>query len=454
MAVYHGFVTFSESVEYLSSLEAFGWRLDLSRMEALCERLEHPERAFKVVHVAGTNGKGSTTAMIAGILSASGHRTGSYFSPYVFNVRERVMLAEPNGQPEMIPEADFARLMTELRPHVEAVAGDESIGHPTEFEVKTALAFLYFRDREVDWAVLEVGLGGRLDATNVVRPEVCVITSIGMDHMERLGNTLEEIAGEKAGIIKPGAAVVTGAVEPALGVIRKTYEERGGAEWGAALPVSEDSSVAGMLCTKTGQETVALGAFPGLPGPHQETNALLATLTANVLIGRGFKIPYEAVLSGIEQASLPGRFQIVHTSPTIILDGAHNPDGAQALAETLRRKYPGKPITFVLGMMGRHSIEGVMAALAPLAGRIIATQPADERRLPVERVVEEAAKHGFDAPIIAPPMEALRRALREAAPEDVIVVTGSFYVVGEIDVDAISPSPPPTRPANPPSRGG
>lgn len=432
-------MTFSASVEYLTSLEAFGWRLDLSRMEALCERLGHPERAFKVVHVAGTNGKGSTTAMIASILAAAGYRTGSYFSPYVFNVRERVMLAQPLGRPEMIPEADFARLMTELRPHVEAVAADESIGHPTEFEVKTALAFLYFRDQHVDWAVLEVGLGGRLDATNVVQPAVCVITNIGLDHMERLGNTLEEIAGEKAGIIKPGAAVVTAAEEPALGVIRKVYEERGGAEWGQVWH-EPGRGKHGVLRSAHGEEHFHfhVGAL-GLP-LYQQMNAALAELAALALRARGTNIPRGAIDGGIRTASLPGRFQVAREDPTVILDGAHNPDGALALAETLRRRYPGKPVTLVLGMMGRHSIEGVMDALAPVAARIIATQPADERRLPAERVAEEAAKHGFDAPAVTPPMEALRVALSEAGPGDVIVVTGSFYVVGEIDVEAVAGS--------------
>jgi dihydrofolate synthase/folylpolyglutamate synthase len=427
---------FQQAVEYLTGLQAFGWRLDLSRMEALCARLGHPERAFKVVHVAGTNGKGSTTAMIAAILAAAGYRTGSYFSPYVFNVRERVMLAQPHKSPAMIPEADFARLMTELRPHVEAVAADETIGHPTEFEVKTALAFLYFREQQVDWAVMEVGLGGRLDATNVVEPEVCAITNIGMDHMERLGNTLEEIAGEKAGIIKPGAAVVTAATEPALGVIRKTYEERGGAEWGRTWQ-EPGRGLHGVLDTSHGPERFHfhVGAL-GLP-LYQQMNAALAELTAAALRARGTTVPREATDQGVRTACLPGRFQTVCENPTVILDGAHNADGAAALAASLRRTYGDRPITLVLGMMGRHSIEGVMAALAPVAGRIIATQPNDERRLPAERVVEEAAKHGFEAPLVTPPMEALRRALSEAAPEEVIVVTGSFYVVGEIDIAAL-----------------
>ena len=173
---------FTEAVGYLASLRAFGWRLDLSRMEAMCERLDNPERAFRVVHVAGTNGKGSVTALVASVLAHAGYRVGSYFSPYVFNVRERVLLAEPGESPSMIPEDDFARFMTVLREHVEAVAQDESIGSPTEFEVKTALALLFFRECGVDWAVMEVGLGGRLDATNVVTPEVAVITNIGLDH--------------------------------------------------------------------------------------------------------------------------------------------------------------------------------------------------------------------------------------------------------------------------------
>jgi dihydrofolate synthase/folylpolyglutamate synthase len=328
--------------------------------------------------------------------------------------------------------------MTELKPHVAAVAEDETIGHPTEFEVKTALALLYFREQKVDWAVLEVGLGGRLDATNVVQPEVAVITNIGLDHTERLGNTLEEIAGEKAGIIKTGAAVVTAAREPALGVIRVVYEARGGAEWGRVEASADPATAHAAWLEREGERgAIALKAASGLAGDYQNENAAVAELTAITLRCRGFAVPREAIQEGIATASLPGRFQVLREYPTVILDGAHNADGAHALAETLRRRYPGRHVTLVLGMMGRHSIEGVMDALAPVARRIIATQPSNERRMPAERVAGEAAKHGFEAPIATPPMEALRRTLDEAAPEDVVVVTGSFYVVGEIDVEML-----------------
>ena len=431
-------MNYQEAVDYLSSLQAFGWRLDLSRMEALCARLEHPERAFKVVHVAGTNGKGSTTAMIAAILAHAGYRTGSYFSPYVFNLRERVMLAEPHGAPRMISEDDFARLMTDLRPHVEAVAEDESLGQPTEFEVKTMLAFLYFREQRVEWAVLETGLGGRLDATNVVQPEVCVITNVGLDHTERLGNTIEEIAGEKAGIVKPNAAVVTAATEPALSVIRAAWEKRGAAEWGTITAPDLDATVwCGTLRLIDGEETFRLESPALRPVAYQHPNAALAELAARALQRRGVTIPEPAIALGIERASLPGRFQMVRDNPTVILDGAHNREGAEALATSLRGRFGSRPVRLVIGMMGRHSVEGVVRELAPLATSIIATQPTDERHMPAGKVADEARTHGFEAPVVTPPMEALRRALSEADPDDVIVVTGSFYTVGEIDVDAV-----------------
>jgi len=440
---YNAFVTFPEAVQFFSSLHAFGWRLDLSRMEALCKRMGHPEHAFKVVHVAGTNGKGSTTAMIAAILAHAGYRTGSYYSPYVFNVRERVMLAEPHGAPRMIPEEAFARILTDLKPHVEAVAADESLGQPTEFEVKTMLAFLYFREAKVDWAVLEVGLGGRLDATNVVRPEVCVITNIGLDHTERLGNTLEEIAGEKAGIIKPGAAVVTAATEPALGVIRKAYEERGAAEWGQIIPADDanDGWPSYYHCIlENGGKTVGVDAIltPSLPGPAQQANATLAALAAQVLHVRGELIPDSAIDKGLAAAFMPGRFQIVRENPAVILDGAHNREAAAALMSGLLARYPGRPLTLVIGMMGRHAVDGVMRELAPYAAKVIATQPGNTRAMPAEAVAAEASKYGFDAPVVKPPMGALRSAMAEAKPDGVIVVTGSFYVVGEIDADRIS----------------
>lgn len=412
-------------------------------MEALCERTGHPERAFKSVHVAGTNGKGSTTAMIAAILAHAGYKVGSYFSPYVFNVRERVMLAEPRGKPQMIPEEAFARILTDLVPHVDAVAADETLGQPTEFEVKTMLGFLYFRETNVDWAVLEVGLGGRLDATNVVQPEVCVITNIGMDHTERLGNTLEAIAGEKAGIIKPGAAVVTAAAEPALGVIRKTYEVRGAAEWGQIIPA--DDAHGGWpsyyhCILEKGGKTTAVDAMltPSLPGPAQQANATLAALAAHILYVRGEAIPDSAIDAGLAAAFMPGRFQVVHENPTVILDGAHNAEAAAALMSGLLERYPGRSLTLVVGMMGRHAVDGVMHELAPYAEKVIATQPGNERALPAESVADEVRKYGHEAPIVTPPMEALRSALSGAKTDDVIVVTGSFYTVGEIDVDRIS----------------
>jgi dihydrofolate synthase/folylpolyglutamate synthase len=429
-------MTYREAVEYLTTLHAFGWRLDLSRMEALCERLDHPERAFRVVHVAGTNGKGSTTAMIASILAHAGYRVGSYFSPYVFNLRERVMLAEPGRPPEMIPEDDFARLMTVLRPHVEAVAADETIGHPTEFEVKTAIAFLYFRERKVDWAVLEVGLGGRLDATNVVpSPDVCVITNIGLDHTERLGDTLEKIAGEKAGIIKRGAAVVTAAEEPALSVIRRTSDERG------ASGFVRISSPFPALPTSVASDRDSSGeGGQGVRDPrasYQQLNAALAEAAAHALRLRGVPIPDEAIARGIASAWLPGRFQMVREKPVVILDGAHNREAAEALAASLRSRFGGRQMLFVIGQMGRHAAEGLVAELAPLAGVIIATQPTQGGGHPAEHIAGIAEGLGVRTEVVIPPMEALRRALELATEDDVVVVTGSFYVVGEIDVAAL-----------------
>ncbi|HEY3413239.1 MAG TPA: folylpolyglutamate synthase/dihydrofolate synthase family protein [Armatimonadota bacterium] len=409
-------------------------------MQALCERLDHPERSFKSVHVAGTNGKGSTTAMIAAILAHSGYRVGSYFSPYVFNVRERVMLADPNQLPRMISEEAFSRILTDLKPHVDAVAADETLGQPTEFEVKTMLAFLYFREMAVDWAVLEVGLGGRLDATNVVQPEVCVITNIGLDHTERLGNTLEAIAGEKAGIIKRGAAVVTAAVEPALGVIRQAYEDKGGAEWGRIIPGDDANdgwpTYYHCILESNGKAQGVDALFtPALPGPAQQANATLAALATLALQMRGEAIPDDAIDAGLQSACLPGRFQIIRENPTVILDGAHNSEAAAALMSALLDRYPGRDLALVIGMMGRHAVDGVMHELAPYAAKIIATQPTNDRHLPAEAVVAEAARYGLDAPIVIPPMDALRTALTDAKEQDIIVVTGSFYLVGDIDVE-------------------
>lgn len=417
---------FQSAVHYLHSLGEFGWKLGLERFAALCARLGNPQESFRSVHIAGTNGKGSTTAMVASILKSAGYRVGSYYSPYVFDIRERVLL---NG--EMIPESDFARLVDFIRPHAEALAETEH-GHPTEFEFKTALAFLYFADRKVDFAVLEVGLGGRLDATNIVNPLVSAITNVAMDHMEHLGNSIAEIAAEKAGIIKQGGHLVTAVSDPeAFEVIRRTCAERDSVLWQVHV---EDGKVAvdRVLPGPSRITHYALRITPRLPGDFQRINAALAIGIAEALRTKGVEIPESAIRSGLETAFLPGRLENLREKPTLVLDGAHNPDAARNLAEALREWFDFDRLILVMGMVRGHSVEEVVGILAPLADRFIATSPRSERAIPATMVADAARSHCADVSVVEPVSEAVRRALESAGENDLILVTGSFYTIGEV----------------------
>jgi len=414
------------AVEYVHSLGEFGWKLGLERFAALCARLGNPQESFRSVHIAGTNGKGSTTAMVASILTSAGYRGGSYYSPYVFDIRERVLL---NG--EMIPQSDFARLVDFIRPHAEALAETEH-GHPTEFEFKTALAFLYFAEQKVDFAVLEVGLGGRLDATNIVNPLVSAITNVAMDHMEHLGNSIAEIAAEKAGIIKQGGHLVTAVSDPeAFDVIRRTCEERGSDLWWVHI---EDGmpAVDRVLPHASRITHHASLITPRLPGDFQRINAALAVGIAEALRTKGVEVPESAIRSGLETAFLPGRLETLREKPTLVLDGAHNPDAARNLAEALREWFKYDRLILVMGMVKGHSVEEVVEILAPLADSFIATAPKSERATPASEVADAARSHCPDVSVVEPVSEAVRRALESAGENDLILVTGSFYTIGEV----------------------
>jgi dihydrofolate synthase/folylpolyglutamate synthase len=416
-------MTFEESIEYLSGLGRYGWKLGLERIQALCAAFDHPERKFRSVHVGGSNGKGSTSTMIASILQESGFRTGLYLSPYVNTVRERVQV---NGG--MIPETEFARLMTRLRPVVEEIAGREGIGQPTEFEVKTMLGFLYFAEQACEFVVAEVGLGGRYDATNVLFPEVSVITNVTLDHTERLGNTVAAIAGEKSGIVKEETPCVTGATGDALKVIAQQCHDHDATIWRLGDEI---------LCEADG-ETFAVsvghhkhtGLRVRMKGEHQMSNAALAVGAIDQLIREHVPISETAIRDGLLAASLPGRFEIVREKPTLILDGAHNPAKAEALAKLLQAEYPGKRIHFVIGAVKGHDVQSSMSHLLPLAGKVIAAQP-QLRRVPAETIAEIAKESCDDVQIIHSVPDAVRAALDDAGEDDVVCVTGSFYVVGE-----------------------
>jgi dihydrofolate synthase/folylpolyglutamate synthase len=423
---------FDDALTYLQGRLRLGVKLGNERFFALLHRLGNPQESLRVVHIAGTKGKGSTSAMAASVLQAAGYKVGIYLSPYVYDVRERIQI---NGV--MISRAEFAELVTQIQPHIEALEQTE-LGATTEFELKTAVGLCYFAQHTVDYAVLEVGLGGRLDATNVVaRPLVTVITNIGLDHTELLGDTLGEIAGEKAGIVKPGVPCVTGVPMggEAWQVISQICSEKNA----PLLPVTMPQREPGGLTLTTPRRTLH-GITLRLEGAFQEINAA-AALTALDAIDSADRPQITDLIArqGLEEAWVPGRLEKVRDHPTVVLDVAHNEISALVLASALRDQHGAeiRRLTLVVGLSRNHAPEqflGPLAALHP--ARLIATQPAFRPR-PARDVAEAAEQYGFSNVEIVDGTvaDAVRAALSGSEPQDLICVTGSFYTVGELPPD-------------------
>ena len=420
---------YDDARAYLNGRLRLGTKLGNERFFALLDRLGSPQERLRVVHIAGTKGKGSTTAMAASVLSAAGYRVGQYLSPYVYDVRERIQI---NGA--LIPRADFARWVTKIAPHVEALEQTE-LGATTEFELKTAVGLCYFAEQAVDYAVLEVGLGGRLDATNVVRkPLVSVITNIGLDHTELLGDTLAAIAGEKAGIVKPGVPCVTGVPlgGEAWDVIARVCREND-APLQAVAPPKESADG---LTLSTPRRTLS-GLHLRLRGAFQELNAAAALSALDAITDpEGPTVTDEAARRGLETAWVPGRLEQVLERPTVVLDVAHNEISALALASALRDQHGAdtRRLILVVGLSQNHAPEPFLEPLTALhPARLIATQPAFRPR-PAEEVAEAAKALGFTSVEVvgSSVADAVHFALAQSEPDDLICVTGSFYTVGDL----------------------
>lgn len=393
-------MTYQEALRYIAGMQGRGWRLGLDRMSAFVDKLGLSEflgngKGPQFIHVGGTNGKGSVTAFVQAVLASAGFKTGGYFSPYVYDIRERVQL---NCCP--ISKADLADLVARMQPIADSFSKSE-YGEITEFEFKTALGFLYWAESHCEWVALEVGLGGKLDATNVVTPAVSVITSIGLDHTEILGTTEREIAGEKAGIIKAGRPVVVGDVSAeALEVIGEKAESVG----------------------------APLLHCPRGPEPIRDYNAKLASLAVGAA---GVEISPDVRKSALEGVKLPGRYQTHSYEGTLcILDGAHNPPAARVLAELLRRDFPGRRMVLLTGMLSGHEPAAFYESFEGLFSAVITTSIDFHRAIdPIELARQ--------IPSMAPICEshpdrsrAIARAIDLAGREGIIVISGSFYLVG------------------------
>jgi dihydrofolate synthase/folylpolyglutamate synthase len=429
-------MNYQEALEYIlrfadyERLPRSGVVWDLSRVERLLERLGNPQFAAKTVHVAGTKGKGSTAAMITSILREAGYRVGLYTSPHLLSYTERIRL---DGEP--ISEDEWIRLTEVVKPEVEAVNAERTYGELTTFEIYTAMAFVCFRDARADYQVVEVGLGGRLDATNVVRPLVCVMTSISYDHTEVLGNTLAKIAGEKAGIIKPGAVVVSSPQKPeAMEVIERACREKGVRLVKAGEDVRweiKEFSIDSQKFHLKGLSGEYDLQIP-LAGEHQVENAAAAVTAVELLAGLGAKITAENIADGLAKLKWYGRLQVLRREPWLVVDVAHNTDSMEKLVAALKKHFKYDKLTFILGFSSDKDIKGMMARASAMTDSIILTRTRSPRAVKPESLVEEFQKYGVTPETTNNIPEAIEMALAGAGKNDLICAAGSIFVIAEV----------------------
>jgi dihydrofolate synthase/folylpolyglutamate synthase len=404
--------------------------LDLSRMKRLLALLGEPLRRFRSVHIAGTKGKGSTAAMSEAILRAAGFRTGLYTSPHLHTFRERIRV---DGQ--LLSREEVVTLVEQCRPAIEAVEGI------TTFEIITALGFLHFAQQEVEWAILETGLGGRLDATNVVLPEITAITALSLDHTYLLGDTLALIAGEKAGIIKPGVPLVCAPqATEAMQVVEAVCRER----QAELILVGQDWSWERLTADLTGQTLYVREQTGGdhapvmyenlhIPflGRHQLLNTTMVVALMETLRRRGVEIPEAAIGEGLAQTRWPGRLEILRQRPFVVVDGAHNGDSARRLVAAMKELFPHRRLILVFGALTGHSVPDMLEALLPAADEVILTRTNRVRAVATSDLLREVHTRHREAERTETVTDALERALALAGPEDLICATGSLSVVGE-----------------------
>jgi dihydrofolate synthase/folylpolyglutamate synthase len=400
--------------------------LKVPRMRALLARVGSPQLAFPSILVAGTKGKGSTAAFIAEGLRAAGYRTGRYTQPHLIDWRERSWVDGREVEPE-----EVARLAERIRPEVEKLdQGSAELGGLTTYEVGTALTLCHFAEQAVDIAVLEIGIGGRLDALNAVDPILSAITSISFDHTDVLGNSLGEIATEKAGILRSGRLAIVAPQQPeAEAAIRRVAMEQGahlqmvGRDWRW-----EEGPEAGTT-TISGPYGTLEGLKIGLLGDHQRDNATAAVAALQLLRERGFRVGDEAIRRGLAELKWPGRVQRLQESPTVVADAAHNDDSVRRLLDTVHKEFSYARLILLFGASGDKNVAGMAGLLGPEASRVVVTSSGHRRAADVERLAAEFAPYG-DVMMEADPEAAIEAAIGMAAPEDLVLVTGSVFLAG------------------------
>lgn len=434
-----------DALEWIHSLGRFGIKPGLERVLALLEMLGNPQQRIHFVHIGGTNGKGSTAAMLASMLRTAGYRIGLYTSPYLLSFTNRMAV---NGAD--IDHRDLVNLVDRIRPMVETISKDPDLGDMTEFEVVTVLALTFFAEQKVDLVILEVGLGGRLDATNVVTPLLSIITNISLEHTEILGSTIEAIATEKAGIIKRKRPLLTAAEdERALSVFEarcalleapmtRIYPapgDPGGLTTAVPVAVLQKITAAGQTFSYKGFSKQLEDLFIPLRGLYQLNNAATALAALEMLGKNGFTVSENDLRDGLANTVWPGRLELLRREPLLIMDGAHNPASMEKLAEAMPSYFSYRRLILVIGMLADKDTAAMLGSILPLADSVIFTKPLLPRAADPDHIARFAADH-FSLKnnylVVHDHGEALDRALDMASPEDAILVTGSLYTVSDI----------------------
>lgn len=417
---------YQKARSYIDEAHRFGGEIGLEVITDFLERLGNPQDALRFIHIAGTNGKGSVGAYLEAVLKEAGYRTGRFISPTLYEYRERIQI---NG--EYITEEDFGDLMDMVVPVMEEMER-EGKPLPSPFEIETALSFLYYKEKECDLVLLECGMGGRTDATNVIKnTELAVITSISMDHMEYLGNSLGEIATQKAGIIKPGATVVTCQQHPeAEAAIKKACLTNHNL---LAIGRVTDARI---LESDLEHQIFVWGGRKitiHLAGSHQLENGVLALAGVQALIDRGYQISEQQIQDGFEKARWSGRFTVLRKNPYVVVDGAHNPDAARKLKTSIEMYFPGKRLIFLMGVLKDKQYDKIASILAPMAAQVITMEaPDNSRALSAGELAETVKKYNEQVQEAKSLSDAVNRGMHLAGEEDVVIAFGSLSFTGEI----------------------
>lgn len=425
-------MNYNEAMEYLDNAAMFGMNFGLERTINILKHLGNPQDKIKCIHIAGTNGKGSTTAMISSVLRESGYKVGMHTSPYIEVFEERIQINNKN-----IPKERLAEIITKVRAAVDLL-DTAKIGVPTYFELVSCAAFLYFCEEKVDFAVIEVGLGGRLDSTNVMVPELSIITSISYDHMNILGNTLGEIAGEKAGIIKENVPVIAYPNDDeVMEVIKNKCEEMVSEliiadKIGELVKIikGENTIPYQIACIDTVKNKYEL-KLP-LLGEHQIKNATVAICALEKLSEVGYEITLKSILNGINKVTWPGRLEVLKESPMVVIDGAHNLGGIKALAENTKKYFSYNNMVLILGILADKQVEEMIKTIVPMASKVITVTPNNNRAESNVELMDIIKKYNENCEAIDNYEEAYKKGLSYCSEDDLLLISGSLYMIGDM----------------------